>query len=164
MTKLRRRHENESSALKIFRRTHSLGEKMTQEETSSIKNYRKSALEHYRKEIGGNQINVCVVCGFGIPSVLEVAHLDQDRSNSDLENLAVLCPNCHKMHDIGLFPTEIVKKLRDEHRKENWGLRVKDAGIKAAATRKASAAAKAKSAAGKKAWASRIAKNKEGTS
>lgn len=125
-------------------------------------NYRKIALEHYRKEIDGNQINVCVVCGFGIPSVLEVAHLDQNRANSNLDNLAVLCPNCHKMHDIGLIPTEVVKKLRDEHRKENWGLRVKDAGIKAAATRKASAATKVKSAAGKKAWATRAAKDNEG--
>lgn len=136
---------------------------MTPKDLNSTKNYRKSALEHYRKEIGGNHINVCVVCGFGIPSVLEVAHLDQKRANSNLDNLAVLCPNCHKMHDIGLLPTEVVKKLRDEHRKENWGLRVKDAGIKAAATRKASAATKAKSAAGKKAWATRAAKDNEGT-
>jgi len=136
---------------------------MAADATKPNTSYRKSALEHYRKEIGGNQINVCVVCGFGIPSVLEVAHLDQDRSNSDLGNLAVLCPNCHKMHDIGLIPTEVVKNLRDEHRKENWGLRVKDAGIKAAATRKASAVTKTKSAAGKKAWATRAAKDNEGT-
>ena len=112
-----------------------VAEKKTAEALVRRSNYRKSALEHYRKDIGGSRINVCVVCGFGIPSVLEVAHLDQDRANNDLGNLAVLCPNCHKMHDIGLIPTDAVRKMRDEYLKENWGLRVKDAGVKAAATR-----------------------------
>ena len=31
--------------------------------------------------------------------------VDGDRTNNDVANLATLCPNCHKMHDIGLVPT-----------------------------------------------------------
>lgn len=53
-------------------------------------NDRKPAFSHYDPQ--------CAHCGFGVPDVLEVAHLDGDRSNNDLSNLAILCPNCHKMH------------------------------------------------------------------
>lgn len=116
--------------------------------------YRKLALEHYRKEV----YNLCVVCGFGIAPVLEVAHLDQNRKNNAVENLAVLCPNCHKMHDIGLLPTQVIQLLRDEHRDPNWGPRIKDAGQKAAATRKVKALKSARSASAKKAWVTRDAK------
>ncbi len=89
--------------------------------------YRKLALEHYPK--------ICVYCGFGISEILEVAHLDQNRSNNDLSNLAILCPNCHKMHDIGLIPTDVIKLMRDERRDVNWKLRIKDAPQKAVITK-----------------------------
>lgn len=115
--------------------------------------YRKVAMEHYRKE----GYNLCMVCGFGIAHVLEVAHLDQNRKNNTVENLAVLCPNCHKMHDIGLLPTKVVQLLRDEHRDPKWQLRMKDAGQKAAATRKVNALKSVRSASAKKAWSTRVA-------
>ena len=125
--------------------------------TPTIATYRKTALAHYRREVGEQGFNLCVVCGFGVQAVLEVAHLDQDRKNNSVENLAVLCPNCHKMHDIGLIPTEVVRSLRDNPNKaENWKLRIKDAGAKAAATRGAKRVAAKKSASAKKAWASRL--------
>jgi hypothetical protein len=122
--------------------------------------YRKAALDHYRRMLAGNHVNVCVVCGFGIPSVLEIAHLNQDRKDNSLENLAVLCPNCHKMHDIGLLPTEVVRQLCHANPLENWALRMKDAGPKAAEKRSANRAKAAKTAAAKKAWATRAAKPK----
>ena len=91
--------------------------------------YRKLALSHYAK--------ICAVCGFGIEAILEIAHLDHNRENNDLKNLVVLCPTCHKMHDVDIISTEMVKELRDRTRKVDWSRRMKDAGKKAAATRKA---------------------------
>jgi hypothetical protein len=94
-------------------------------------NYRKHAFEHY-KQFG--QI-ICVHCGFGILEVLEVAHLDADRSNNDVTNLAILCPTCHKMHDIDLISSGTIREMRDRTRTVVWGKRMKDAGAKAAASR-----------------------------
>jgi 5-methylcytosine-specific restriction endonuclease McrA len=41
----------------------------------------------------------CEKCGntewFGQPIALEVHHIDGDRTNNSLENLQLLCPNCH---------------------------------------------------------------------
>jgi len=71
-----------------------------------------------------------------------VAHLDGDRDNDALENLAILCSNCHKMHDIGLIPTPTVIEMRDRERRVDWSKRMKDAGAKAARTRKRRAAAR----------------------
>lgn len=121
----------------------------------TVSGYRKFALEHYKREISGVQINVCVMCGFGIPAILEVAHLDQDRKNNAIENLATLCPNCHKMHDIGLIPSDVIVRMRELEYQENWQARMKDAGKKAAQTRRANALRLKKSAAAKKAWTNR---------
>ena len=97
-------------------------------------NYRKQAMEAYP--------HMCVYCGFGIAGVLEVAHLDCDPRNCDLSNLALLCPTCHRMHDIDLIPTEVIKSLRDSKREPNWKKLMKDASEKAEATKKKSRAAK----------------------
>lgn len=41
----------------------------------------------------------CVLCGIsewlGNPLILQVDHVDGDRTNNTLENLRLLCPNCH---------------------------------------------------------------------
>lgn len=47
--------------------------------------YRQKALEEHGEE--------CEDCG--ATAELEVHHRDRDRSNNDLENLAVLCHDCH---------------------------------------------------------------------
>ena len=90
--------------------------------------YRKLALQHYD--------HLCACCGFGITDVLEVAHVDGDRKNNRIENLIVLCPNCHKMHDLDLIPTDMMIALRDRPKVARWAKRMKDAGARAAATRK----------------------------
>jgi predicted restriction endonuclease len=91
-------------------------------------NYRKLAFEHYPP--------ICAYCGFGVPEILEVAHLDGNRSNNEIGNLIILCPNCHKMHDIDLIPTETITLMRDREKRVDWKKRMKDAGQKAATTRK----------------------------
>ena len=68
-------------------------------------NYRKLASQYYEP--------VCAHCGFGIPDVLEVVHIDCDRSNNDISNLDILCPNCHKMHELDLISTETIIQMRD---------------------------------------------------
>jgi len=94
-------------------------------------NYRKLAFAHYGER---GQV-VCAHCGFGILDVLEVAHLDGDRSNNDPANLAILCPNCHKMHDLDLISTATIIEMRDRPKVVVWAKRMKDAGAKAAKTR-----------------------------
>jgi 5-methylcytosine-specific restriction endonuclease McrA len=97
-------------------------------------NYRKLAFDSYAP--------ICAYCGFGVPEILEVAHLDGDRQNNAVENLAILCPTCHKMHDIDLIPTAIIVEMRDRERRIDWSKRMKDAGATAALTRKRRAAAR----------------------
>jgi len=96
--------------------------------------YRKLAFDRYGA--------TCAHCGFGIPAILEVAHLDGDRRNNDVANLVVLCPTCHKMHDVGLIPTQALVDVRDNPRPADWSRRMKDAGKKAALKRKRRAAAR----------------------
>lgn len=96
--------------------------------TAKTLNYRKLAFEHYDP--------LCVYCGFGIPTVLEVAHLDGDRNNNDIRNLVVLCPNCHKMHDLDIISTEVIVQMRDRPKRVIWSKRMKDAGQKATLTRR----------------------------
>ena len=90
--------------------------------STSLLNYRKLAFDAYAA--------ICVHCGFGIREVLEVAHLDGNRANNSPSNLAILCPTCHRMHDIDLLPTDAVVRLRDEKRKARWSKLTKDAAKK----------------------------------
>lgn len=74
--------------------------------------------------------------------MLEVAHIDGQRTNNDIGNLVILCPNCHKMLDLDLISNETIIQMRDRPKIVTWSKRMKDAGQKAALTRKRSAAAK----------------------
>lgn len=47
-------------------------------------NYRKLAFSHYDP--------LCAHCGFGVQAVLEVAHIDCNRTNNHMANLVILCP------------------------------------------------------------------------
>ena len=76
----------------------------------------------------------CVYCGFGVAAVLERAHLDMNNANNAHDNLATLCPTCHRMHDIGLIPTDFIKQRRDDPPKTDWSKLYKDAPIKAKRT------------------------------
>lgn len=40
----------------------------------------------------------CVECGWNeYPQVLDVHHIDCNRSNNNLDNLQFLCPTCHQI-------------------------------------------------------------------
>ena len=91
-------------------------------------NYRKIAFACY--------VPICAHCGFGVPAVLEVAHLDGNRAHNAPGNLVILCPNCHEMHDLDLISTETIIQMRDRPKIVKWSKRMKDAGKKAALKRK----------------------------
>jgi len=120
--------------------------------TTSIINYRKLAFQAYAP--------ICVHCGFGVREVLEIAHLDGNRQNNALSNLAILCPTCHRMHDIDLIPTDAVVRLRDDKRKARWSKLTKDAAKKAIATMRKTPGAL--EAAARKAAATRRARKASG--
>jgi hypothetical protein len=108
-------------------------------------NYRKLAFAHYAP--------LCAHCGYGVPAVLEVAHIDCNRQNNDIGNLVILCPNCHKMLDLDLISNDIIKEMRDRAKVVAWSKRMKDAGQKAALTRLRNATTKLHITAGLKAAA-----------
>ncbi len=37
----------------------------------------------------------CERCGYSKPQVLQVHHKDRDKNNNNLQNLEIICPNCH---------------------------------------------------------------------
>ena len=51
----------------------------------------------YRAIALRNKASVCERCGYcKMPEILEVHHKDRNRENNTIENLEVLCPNCHQ--------------------------------------------------------------------
>lgn len=56
--------------------------------------YRKRALETYGSR--------CRICGYDIEPVLQVHHIDSDRTNNNIKNLVVLCPTHHKEVELGI--------------------------------------------------------------
>lgn len=56
--------------------------------------------DHYRKRALNEQSGEpkCNRCSQKLPkSVLQVHHKDRNRENNNINNLEVLCPNCHMM-------------------------------------------------------------------
>jgi HNH endonuclease len=62
---------------------------------------------HIPKEyIRRTQPRQCTVCGIDDSDVLEIHHKDRNRKNNKLENLIVLCANCHTKIHRGLLALE----------------------------------------------------------
>lgn len=54
----------------------------------------------------------CAICGFN--KIVDLHHLDENKSNNSKENLIGLCPNHHKMfHDLR-YRNEIAQQLREK--------------------------------------------------
>lgn len=107
---------------------------------------RRNASEARRVAADTYPTKLCVICGAALETVLDVAHLDNDATNNHPDNLAYLCKTHHWMYDAGLYPMDPVKALRDHWQrtggKPDHSIRMKDAGEKAALTRKRRAAAR----------------------
>jgi len=89
-----------------------------------VSNNRKSAMEYMEKEIvvssklrvklieDGIKEDKCEKCNnshwFGNKLMLELHHIDGDRFNNILDNLQILCPNCHS-----IIPNHSKKKNGD---------------------------------------------------
>jgi hypothetical protein len=50
----------------------------------------------------------CEKCGYDKYEILQVHHKDRNRNNNELENLELLCPNCH-YEDHFLFGKKMIK-------------------------------------------------------
>ena len=38
---------------------------------------------------------ICERCGYNKPEILQIHHKDRNRSNNNIDNLELICPNCH---------------------------------------------------------------------
>jgi len=71
--------------------------------------YTSIAKEYYEEK--------CIVCGFD--EIVEVHHIDENRSNNDVKNLVFLCPNHHYL--LHRKKSEKVSNRITEFLKETWG-------------------------------------------
>lgn len=68
-------------------------------------NYINIAFSYYQPK--------CTICDFNIRSALQVHHIDKNRKNSSLDNLIIVCANCHsQIHFGNLKITDDIKNKR----------------------------------------------------
>lgn len=81
-----RTHLEQSS---LHNKTYKAGKNLGKQNKNYHYIYSKVAFDYYDAE--------CMECKYDrIKSVLEIHHIDGDRSNNEPENLMILCPTCHK--------------------------------------------------------------------
>lgn len=54
---------------------------------------------------------VCERCGYNKYEILQVHHKDKNRDNNELNNLELICPNCH--YEEHLLEKSWLRKLAD---------------------------------------------------
>lgn len=68
---------------------------------------------NYRQKALREKPNKCFVCGWNEDiDILEVHHIDEDRTHNQLENLMILCPICHRKltsHKYKLVDNKIIR-------------------------------------------------------
>lgn len=65
------------------------------EVSSSLKNYKEQLFSFGIKERKCERQGCELTEGFGSPAILELDHIDGDKTNNKLDNLRVLCLQCH---------------------------------------------------------------------
>jgi hypothetical protein len=75
-------------------------------ESKILKSF-KLTLKEYKK-----LTKECILCKFN--KIIELHHLDENKSNNQIANLVPLCPNHHKMIHNFEFRTEIRKLLQNK--------------------------------------------------
>ena len=68
--------------------------------------YIKEAYNFYKKE--------CSICGYDDENALEVHHIDEDRSNNNIDNLIILCANHHSI--VHRRPLEITDEIKNNRK------------------------------------------------
>ena len=77
-----------------------------------IKGWSNTKYHNINMELYKEKTKKCIVCGFD--KIVELHHLDENKSNNSKENLIGLCPNHHKMlHDFR-FRVEMRKILEEK--------------------------------------------------
>lgn len=72
--------------------------------SNSISSYRIRAMKKYPHK--------CAVCGYDEEErILQVHHKDGNRKNNNIENLVILCPNCHWKITLDLYELTDDNKL-----------------------------------------------------
>lgn len=62
------------------------------------KSFRPKYTTVRKQMIRRDMLKSCIDCGYDeVPAILGVHHIDHNRKNNSLDNLAVLCPNCHSL-------------------------------------------------------------------
>lgn len=78
---------------------------------SGVASYRDRAFQEYEHK--------CSVCGWDEDeSILEVHHIDENRSNNEIDNLIILCPICHRKltnHQYELVDRHTIVKKEKKH-------------------------------------------------
>ena len=69
-----------------------------------------------RKMLKNQKIAHCEYCGNKTKEILQIHHIDSVASggNNDLNNLIILCPNCHKAAHAGIIKKDELQKLKKE--------------------------------------------------
>lgn len=62
-------------------------------EFPTYKRYRSKIYQKKMNDLG--LMKACMSCGYNSYPILEIHHIDHNRSNNKVENLLVVCPNCH---------------------------------------------------------------------
>ena len=57
----------------------------------------------------------CMCCGWDEDDrILEVHHIDENRKNSHISNLCLLCPTCHRKITLGYYKLNLETKELDK--------------------------------------------------
>lgn len=65
-------------------------------------NFKDGLTEAYRKKAFSFYKTKCELCSYSIKEVLQVHHIDKNRSNNKVENLVILCPTHHREIHLGI--------------------------------------------------------------